>query len=191
MLSVGCSFIFCSKVVLSLLVAVVYGDYVVSCAGIVGIKHQHNIVRDTLLDICFWFGISAGKEVDIRLGRGRDKPLRPADVLLYSWDRRLNICVDLTGSSPLTQTGMINFVPGRAMIEAAQLKRDKYEAKCADIGYGFLPFSFSSFGELEKDVVTLLKRIQRFSMTQDIRARAAVYIFNRIGFAIVKGVGAR
>ncbi|GJX79889.1 hypothetical protein Tco_0328038 [Tanacetum coccineum] len=101
----------------------------------------------------------SGKEVDIGLGGGRDKPLRPADVLLSSWDRGLDVCVDLTSSSPLTQTGMIDFVPGRAVIEAAQRKRDKYEAKCVDIGYGFLPFSFSSFKELEKDVVTLLKRI--------------------------------
>ncbi|GKB47673.1 hypothetical protein Tco_0898426 [Tanacetum coccineum] len=60
----------------------------------------------------------------------------------------LDVCVDLTGSSPLTQTGMVDFVPGRAVIDATHRKRVKYEAKCADIGYGFLPFSFSSLGEL-------------------------------------------
>ncbi|GKD96913.1 hypothetical protein Tco_1380810 [Tanacetum coccineum] len=46
-------------------------------------------------------GISAGKEFDIGLGGGRDKLLRPADMLLYSWDRGLDVCVDVTGSSPL------------------------------------------------------------------------------------------
>ncbi|GJX63667.1 hypothetical protein Tco_0296567 [Tanacetum coccineum] len=60
---------------------------------------------------------------------------------------------------------MIDFVLGRALIDAAQRKRVKYEAKCAEIGYEFLPFSFSSFWELEKDAVTLLKRIRKFSMT--------------------------
>ncbi|GKD08356.1 hypothetical protein Tco_1188041 [Tanacetum coccineum] len=83
-------------------------------AGIVGIKHRHNNVRDTLVDVFFQFVISAGKGVNIGLGRGRDKPLRLADMLLYSWDRGLNV-----GSSPLTQTGMINFAPGWAVIEAA------------------------------------------------------------------------
>ncbi|GKB00469.1 hypothetical protein Tco_0828462 [Tanacetum coccineum] len=140
----------------------IYGDHVVSCAGIVGIKHRHNIMRDTLVDICFWSRISAGKEVDIGLGL-----------------------------SPLTQTGIIDFVPGHAVIEAAQRKRIKYEDKCADIGYGFLPFSISSFGELEKDAVTLLKRIQKFSVTQNIRTRTAIHIFSRISFAIAKGVGAQ
>ncbi|GKB82154.1 hypothetical protein Tco_0949049, partial [Tanacetum coccineum] len=169
----------------------IYGDHAVSCAGIVGIKHRHNVVRDTLVDICYRSGISSGKEVDIGLGGGSDKSLRPTDVLLYSWDVGRDVCVDLTGSSPLTQTGLVDFLPGRVVTEAAQRKRVKYEAKCADIGYGFLPFSFSSFGGLEKDVVTLLKRIRKFSMAQDIGARATVHIFNRIGFSIAKGVGAQ
>ncbi|GJX73918.1 hypothetical protein Tco_0312513, partial [Tanacetum coccineum] len=49
------------------------------------------------------------------------------------------------------------------------------------------PFSFSSLGEIEAYAVTLLKRIRKFSMAQDIGARAAVHIFNRISFAIAKG----
>ncbi|GKA67757.1 hypothetical protein Tco_0767674 [Tanacetum coccineum] len=90
----------------------IYGDHVVSCAGIIG----------------------------------------------------LDVCADLTGSFPLTQNGMVDFVPGRAVIDAAQRKRD---------------------------AVTLLKRIRKFSMAQDIEARAAVHIFNMISFAIVKGVRAQ
>nr|GEZ77711.1 hypothetical protein [Tanacetum cinerariifolium] len=117
----------------------IYGDHAVSCTGIVGIKHRHNIIRDTLVDICFRSGISAGKEVNIGLGGWRDKPLRPADMLLYPWGGGLDVCVDLTGSSSLTQTGMIDFAPGHAVTDTAQRKRVKYEAKCAEIGYGF-PF---------------------------------------------------
>nr|GEV30761.1 putative reverse transcriptase domain-containing protein [Tanacetum cinerariifolium] len=103
-------------------------------------------------------------------------------------DERLDVYVDLTGSSPLTQTKMADFVSGRTVIDAAQCKRVKYMDKCAAIGYGFLPFSFSSLGELEDDVVALLKRIQKFSMAQDIGARAVVHIFNMITFANVKEV---
>ncbi|GJW32756.1 hypothetical protein Tco_0052788 [Tanacetum coccineum] len=139
-------------------------DHVVSCAGIGGIKHWHNVVRNTLVEICYRSEISSSKEVDIGLDEGKDKSLRLADVLLYSWD---------VGRDVLT--------------EAAQCKRVKYEATCADIRYGFLPFPFSSFGELEKDPVTLVKRIQKFSMAQDIGARTTVHIFNRIDFSIAKG----
>nr|GEV97371.1 hypothetical protein [Tanacetum cinerariifolium] len=116
----------------------IYGDYAVSCAGIIGIKHRHNAMRDTLVDICYHFEISVG----------------------------LDVCVDLIGSSPLTQTRMVYFIPGRAVIDVAQRKR-------------------------EADDVTLPKRIRKFSITQDIRACAAIHIFNRISFAIAKGVAAQ
>ncbi|GJS64283.1 hypothetical protein Tco_0678847 [Tanacetum coccineum] len=136
-----CPLIFCFEVVLNLLQSFYrryYGDHVVSRVSIISIKHRHNVVRDTLVDICFRLGILVGKEVDIGLGGGCDKPLRPTNM-------------------------MVDFVPGRAVIDATHRKRVKYEAKCANIGYGFLPFSFSSLGELEKDAVNLLKRIRSFS----------------------------
>ncbi|GKE60891.1 hypothetical protein Tco_1511258 [Tanacetum coccineum] len=168
-----------------------FWDHDVSCAGIIGIKHRHNAVRDTLVDICFRSGISAGKEVDIGLGGGYDKALRPVDILLYSWDGGLDVCVDLTRSSPLTHIGMVDFVPGRAVIDVAQRKHGKYMAKCAAIGYEFLPFSFSSLGELEADAVTLLKQIQKFSMTQDIGARATILFLIGLVSLLPKELGPR
>ena len=169
----------------------IFGDHAVSCSGLMGIKHRHNAVRDTLLDVCYRSGITARKEVNVGLTDGIDGALRPADVLLYSWDDGLDVCVDLTGSSPLTQSGLSDFVPGRMVAVAAQRKREKYLARCRTIGYGFLPFSFSSLGELDKGAVALLKRIQTFSRAQDIGARAAAHIFSRIGFSIARGVGAQ
>ncbi|GJX84312.1 hypothetical protein Tco_0335086 [Tanacetum coccineum] len=147
----------CSRV----FVGDIYGDHAVLCDGIIGINHRHNMVCDTLVDICFRSGISTGKEVDIGLSGDGDKALRPADLLLYSWEGGLDVCVDLTGSSPLTQIGMADFVPGWAVIDAAQRKRD---------------------------AVTLLKWVRKFSMAQDIGARAAVHIFSRISFCIAKRV---
>ncbi|GJT85315.1 hypothetical protein Tco_1067032 [Tanacetum coccineum] len=87
-----------------------------------------NVVCDTMVEICFWSRISTRKEIDIRLGGGCDKPLRHADMLLYPWDEVLDVCVDLKGSSPLTQTRMVDFVPGRVVIDATHRKRVKYEA---------------------------------------------------------------
>ncbi|GKB14087.1 hypothetical protein Tco_0848010 [Tanacetum coccineum] len=116
----------CSRV----FVGDIYGHHDVPCAGIIGIKHRYIVVHDTLVDICHRSGISAGKEVDIGLGGGCDKPLRPTDLLLYSWGGGLDVCVNLTGYSPLTQTEMADFVPGHVMIDDAQRKRVKYIAKC-------------------------------------------------------------
>nr|GEV01753.1 putative reverse transcriptase domain-containing protein [Tanacetum cinerariifolium]GFA27427.1 putative reverse transcriptase domain-containing protein [Tanacetum cinerariifolium] len=54
---------------------------------------------------------------------------------------------------------MLDFVSGRVVIKVAQRKRVKYEAKCMDITYGFLIFSFSSFEELEKVASLLLLQL--------------------------------
>ncbi|GKE27985.1 hypothetical protein Tco_1443369 [Tanacetum coccineum] len=107
-------------------------------------------------------------------------------MLLYLWDGGLDVCVNLTRSSSLTQIGMTDFVLGRMVIDAAQRKRGKYMYKCAAIGYEFLSFSFSSLVELEADAVILLKRIRKFSITQDIGARAAVYILIRLVSLLLK-----
>nr|GEW91591.1 protein HOTHEAD-like [Tanacetum cinerariifolium] len=77
------------------------------------------------------------------------------------------LCLDLMkddGGIRFGLKGMTDFAIGRVVSDAAHRKRSKYMAKCAAIGYGFLSFSFTSLGELEADVVTLLKRIQKFSM---------------------------
>nr|GEU42604.1 RNA-directed DNA polymerase, eukaryota, nucleotide-binding alpha-beta plait domain protein [Tanacetum cinerariifolium] len=262
-------------------------------------------------------GILAGKEVDIGLGGGCDKALRLADMLLYSCDEGLDVYVDLIGSSPLTQTRMVDFVPGRVVIDAthhkqsvslqtkllrhsgivasgvtfedalcgfnvkmeidhlsnpteidhlsnpteiiapklmkkladihftytmngrtyrcvlcyrlgvplfyalkpcsacsrvfagdtydyhvvsyagivdfvlgravidvAQRKRGKYMAKCVGIGYGFLLFFFSSLGKSEADAVTLLKRIQKFFMAQDIGGTSNEELTQKISYSI-------
>nr|GFA15365.1 hypothetical protein [Tanacetum cinerariifolium] len=69
----------------------IYRDHAVSCAGITGIKHRHNVMRDSLVDIYYRLGILAGKKIDIGLERGCDKPLRLADMLFYLLDRGLDV----------------------------------------------------------------------------------------------------
>nr|GFA20409.1 ABC transporter A family member 9-like [Tanacetum cinerariifolium]GFA25057.1 ABC transporter A family member 9-like [Tanacetum cinerariifolium] len=194
----------CSRV----FVGDIYGDHVILCAWIIGIKHRHNVVRDTLVDICYRSRISAGKKVDIGLDGGRDKPLRPTDMLLYSWDEGLDVCVDLTGSSPLTQTGMVDFTkllrhtsvvsPGPIFDDALSVFNTSMETDLLSnpkSTFSLSPRQMALWNsqredhtsdwlrtvpisglrqtmnwELEADAVTLLKRIWKFSMTQDIGA---------------------
>ncbi|GKE13385.1 hypothetical protein Tco_1416936, partial [Tanacetum coccineum] len=86
----------------------------------------------------------------------------------------------------MTQAGLTDFVPGRAVSDAAHHKRVKYEVKCADIGYGFLPFSFSSFGELEKNAVALLKRMASWValgfFPEHLRVRILFLLSATVGF---------
>ncbi|GKD77444.1 hypothetical protein Tco_1340065, partial [Tanacetum coccineum] len=90
---------------------------------IIVIKHRHNVGHDTLVDICFRSGISAGQRQLISgLVTGVTNPY----VQLICCSTRVTkglIYVDLTGSSPLMQIGMTDFMPGRVVIDASQRKR--------------------------------------------------------------------
>ncbi|GKD48433.1 hypothetical protein Tco_1277409 [Tanacetum coccineum] len=52
-------------------------------------------------------------------------------------------------------------------------------------------FKWEELGRAEEDAVTLLKRIRKFSVAQDIGARAAIHIFSMISFAIAREVRAQ
>nr|GEZ79717.1 hypothetical protein [Tanacetum cinerariifolium] len=83
--------------------------------------------------------------------RGCDKPLRLTDILLYPWDGGLDVCVDLTGSSSLTQSGMVDFVPGRVLINVAQCKRRDIGACAAAYIFNRISFAIAkgSLSELQ------------------------------------------
>ncbi|GJX36969.1 hypothetical protein Tco_0250272, partial [Tanacetum coccineum] len=235
----------------------IYRDHDVSCTGIIGIKHCHNAVRDTLVDICYHFGISSGKEVDIGLDGGRDKPLSPADMLLYSWDRGLDVhlalrydvcqlfltwmnsviekdfvprhnlvhdilvdmcskvgimvrketlmgflsedgkdlrpvnlllfnwiqgkdaCVDVTSISSFAGTGVNSYAPGVALHNAVEKKMRRYEIKCADNRYKFIPFDFSTFGEFDKDALNTLSRIRSLSISHSNNPKSGSFFIHR------------
>nr|GFB49063.1 hypothetical protein [Tanacetum cinerariifolium] len=103
----------------------IYRDHVVVCAGMIDCVPGHVVIKAAqcirvkyeaklqILDMVFsssilffrelekdtmtFLKILAGKEVDIGLGGGCDKPLCPVDMLLYLWNEGLDVCIDLTG----------------------------------------------------------------------------------------------
>ena len=64
-------------------------------------------------------------------------------------------------------------------------------AKYKENGYKFIPFAFSTFGELGEDVLDLLSRISSFSLSNYISTKSKPYIFCSLAFYIQKGVGAQ
>nr|GEX35198.1 putative reverse transcriptase domain-containing protein [Tanacetum cinerariifolium] len=159
----------------------IYGYHVVSCAEIIGrslcfvLEMRNNITSPdtysvqapsggvTLSTYVIVMGFQlARKLISCWMEGVTNHYVQQICYFTRGMEDLMCVFVDLTGSSPLTQTGMTDFVPGRAAIDAAQ----------------------------QANAVTLLKRIRKFFMPQDIETRVAVHIFNKIIFAIAKGVEA-
>ncbi|KAL5730364.1 hypothetical protein ACHQM5_003194 [Ranunculus cassubicifolius] len=169
----------------------IWGDHATLCSSDVGVKWRHNVVRDVLTDICGRVGIVVRKEAPLGFLNEEGKGLRPADLLLYSWDQGKDVCLDVTGVSPFAGGGVNSYVPGKALDNATKLKKRKYEDKCFKHGYRFATFAFTIFGEFGEDALDILKRIVQFAQGHSLSAKAANHIFHRVSFSIMKGVGAQ
>ncbi|XP_026397561.1 uncharacterized protein LOC113292985 isoform X1 [Papaver somniferum] len=104
----------------------VFGDHAVHCAGEVGQKFRHDLLKDVLADMCYKAGVVARKEVSLDLSSNNANSLRPADILVYNWEDGKDVCMDVTGVSPFTSARTPNFTLGHAISAAITRKRDKY-----------------------------------------------------------------
>ena len=171
-----------------------FGEHAVHCRELPGFKYRHDMVRDVLFDVLKRAGVSAKKEApvnfltDPREGRST---LRPADVLVFGWAGGKHACVDLTGVSPLVGLRSGGFTAGEAALKAALCKVTKHEKACIDNQHEFIPFAFDTFGFLAPDAVVFLNRVQRVMHSNVMTPRSMNVVFQRISFAIQKGLAAQ
>jgi len=166
-------------------------DHAVHCSSEVGVKFRHDLVRDTLFDICSKVGIMARKEAPMGFLSEDGKDLRPADLLLFNWFRGKDVCLDVTGISPFAGMGQSSWASRLALNYAVEKKKKKYASKYEENGYKFIPFAFSTFGELEEEALGTLSRIKSLAISHCNNTRIGVFIFRRLSFCIQKGVGAQ
>ncbi|GKB95645.1 hypothetical protein Tco_0981782 [Tanacetum coccineum] len=114
--------------------------------------------------------------------------LRPAEVLVFGWVGGKHACVDLTGVSPLLGLSSRGFTVGQAALKVASCKVTKHEKTCIENQHVFILFAFDTFGFLAPEAVGLLTRVQRVMNSNVMTPRSTNVMFNRIGFAIQKGL---
>nr|GEU69473.1 pentatricopeptide repeat (PPR) superfamily protein [Tanacetum cinerariifolium] len=129
-------------------------NHAVHCSSEVGVKFRHNLVRDILVDICSKTTIMVRKEAPMAFLSEDGKDLRPADLLLLNW---------LQG-------------PWGSLAQCCGKR--KYASKCADNGYKFIPFAFSTFGEFDKDALDTLSRIKSFPISHSNNVKSGAFIFH-------------
>jgi hypothetical protein len=171
-----------------------FGEHAVHCRDMPGFKYRHDFVRDVLFDVLKRVGISAKKEApvnfltDPREGRST---LRPADILVFGWERGKHACVDLTGVSPLVGLREQGFVAGEAARKAETGKITKHEKACVENQHVFIPFAFDTFGGFAPEAVRFLKRVKRVVSANCMSPNAGKFVVNRVSFAIQKGLAAQ
>ena len=118
-----------------------FGDHFVTCRKN-GFTRRHNSLRDAWAHVLAAAGIRHAKEVSIPNGD------RPADILLVGWDKGLDVCVDLTISSPLGLDAFPLSIERarRHLNEKEKAKKTKQLSQCQAMGWGHHPAAYSPWG---------------------------------------------
>ena len=138
-----------------------FGDHFVNCRKN-GWTRRHNAVRDEICNVLCAAGISHRKEV---LAGGRD---RPADVLLLSWDKGRDVCIDLTVVNPFTaESYPLSLEGARRHLNAAERdKLAKHMASCQSMGWGAHPVAFSPWGGAGSAAKSLVHELLKKAMSE-------------------------
>jgi hypothetical protein len=78
-----------------------------------------------------------------------------------------------------------------SIIKVASRNMSKHEKTCSDNQHVFILFAFDTFGFLAPEAVNLLKRVQKVMHSNVVSPRSINVVFQRLGFAIHKGLAAQ
>ena len=133
-----------------------FGDHFVTCNKN-GWTRRHNAVRDELSRVLTIEGIPHDKEVPAK------QRTRPADILLLSWDKGVDTCIDITISHPLqADCHPLSLDHAKRHLSAAeQRKLTKHHESCTLMHWSSHPAAFNPWGGTGPAARSLLTDILR------------------------------
>ena len=108
---------------------------------------QHNRLRDVLLESCRLACL--GPQVEAGSGLGHEgHRTRPADILIPHWDLGKPAALDLTVTSTLNSSTLMEagVTSGSAALAAEVCKHNANDAKCSELGWTCIPIAVKTYG---------------------------------------------
>ena len=108
---------------------------------------RHNTLRNMLHTVFHRAGLSAHLEQGSSWGIDKSRS-RPADILVANWDRGLSAAFDVSVTSPLNpslivEAGTSSGVAARA---AEEQKHENNDEKCSKLGWQCIPIVVETYG---------------------------------------------
>ena len=108
---------------------------------------QHNRLRDVHLESCRLACL--GPQVEAGSGLGHEgHRTRPADILIPHWDLGKPAALDLTVTSTLNSSTLMEagVTSGSAALAAEVCKHNANDAKCSELGWTCIPIAVKTYG---------------------------------------------
>ena len=161
------------------------GHHHLTCPNGGYVAVRHNRLRDALYFVCRAAGLNSQREK----GASHDDASRPADLLVSDWCLGQSAAFDLTVVSPLSPDNLLVAGDEQDVVaKAAALKHDKYDAKCADLGWQCVPLAVDSYGrwgdEAHKSFTQLASHLKTRTKVSLCAALNSVY--NPLGVVLAR-----
>jgi hypothetical protein len=138
----------------------IYGIHATFCTGDGDCVNRHNAVRDLIVALAKSGKMSVLDREPGYLLSDSVSGEKPADVYFHNWKLGQGLCVDVCIANSLEfSSDPAPFNPMEPLINKENLKRGKYQAKCTERGYLFMPFVCGSLGGFSDDAVVIMKEI--------------------------------
>ena len=122
-----------------------------------GVVSRHN----RLLESCRWACLGPHVEAGSGLGHEGHRT-RPADILIPHWDLGKPAALDLTVTSMLKSSSLLeaSVMGGSAALAAAEVrKHNPNDAKCLELGWLCIPIAVETYGRWGAEAMQTLSRL--------------------------------
>ena len=154
------------------------GDHAASCHGRGDMISRHDRIRDKIISACSGALLSPISEQKSLLP---DNNSRSGDIFLPVWNAGQPAALDVTVTSPLQSSLIINASEksGFALSAAEDRKYEQYAQNCSDVGIQFIPLAFATFGGFAETVLKTLKRIATLADNRSLQSAGLSVAFSR------------
>ena len=136
-----------------------FGDHLLCCVRN-NFSKRHNAVQDALCDLLTASGQGHARE--IKIPNAADQELRPADILLNSFQDGRPTALDITIAHgwQVAEQGTVSREKWRAFLRRKEAKKHgKYDVPCQGAGWGFTAMAFGTWGGLGPEGAKVLHRL--------------------------------
>ena len=123
------------------------GHHALTCKHRGDVVSRHNRLRDVLLESCRLACL--GPQVEVGSGLEHEgHRTRPADILIPHWDLGKPAALDLTVTSTLNSSTLMEagVTSGSAALAAEVRKHNANDAKCSELGWSCIPIAVETYG---------------------------------------------
>ena len=159
------------------------GDHAVSCNGRGDMISRHDRIRDKIISACSGPILSPISEQKSLLP---DNNSRPGNIFLPVWNAGQPAALDVTFTSPLQSSFIINASEksGFALSAAVDRKYEQYAQNLSEVGIQFIPLAFETFGGFSETVRKTLKRIATLADNRNLQPAGLSIAFSRISQSV-------